>query len=222
MKQRLFIALFSALVFGAGFAARVWTESDTSVPAAPAAIGSEFSRSAPMVPDAKGAKKAAARGEQPVDRSKLVKEIERYSSAIGTYRTHLDQIDADFDRDLVSLLTSEQRDRYAARQKRDADRRAKGEAAFAADTSPLSDEQIFHLQQRPLYSMLGAVSLTMRYDSLTKDLKLDEPQQAKLRDLLRVRREKFIALVDSTPPPSIMLSRLAPVAQKLATEPKKD
>ena len=38
---------------------------------------------------------------------------------------------------------------------------------------------------------------------------------------LRCRREKFIALVDSTPPPSIILSRLAPVAQKLATEPAK-
>jgi hypothetical protein len=30
-----------------------------------------------------------------------------------------------------------------------------------------------------------------------------------------VRREKFIELVDNAPPPSLMLSRLAPVAQRL-------
>lgn len=222
MTQRLLIVLFSALIFGAGFAARMWTERDAAVPPVPAAIGSEFSRSVTTSPEAKSAKKASPRGgEQSVDRAKLVKEIDRYSKEITTYRAHLDEIDAAFDRDLAALMTKEQRERYAARQKRDADRRAKGEAAFAADTAPLSDEQIFRLQQRPLYSMLGAVSLTMRFDSLTKDLKLDEAQQAKLRDLLRVRREKFIALVDTTPPPSILLSRLAPVAQKLAAEPKK-
>jgi len=35
-----------------------------------------------------------------------------------------------------------------------------------------------------------------------------------------VRREKFIELVDSAPPPSLMLSRLAPFAERLGTPAK--
>ena len=229
MKQRLLIAIFSALVFGAGFFARVLTESDSAVPPAPAAIGSEFARTAPA--PAAGDSKTAARpasatktgtgDQQPVNRAKLLSEIERYRSDIDTYRKQLDQLDTDFLRELTPLLTADQRGRLDAQQKRFAERRAKGIAALAADTAPLSDEQIFRLQQRPLYSVLGEVSLSMRYDSLNKDLKLDEAQQAKVRDMLHARREKFLALVDSTPLPSITLSRLAPVAQKLGAEPKK-
>lgn len=228
MKQRLIIALFSVLVFGAGFGARMLTDAEPSVPPAPAVIGSEFAR-APLPPgsDGKeagrpaGAVKSTRSEPVAVNRAKLVSEIARYHSQIDTYRQKLEQIEADFVRDLTPLLTPEQRERFAAQRKRFAERRSRGIAALAADSGPLSDEQIFRLQQRPLLSVLGEVALSMRFDSLNHDLKLDEAQQAKVRELLRARREKFLLLVDSTPPPSIMLSRLAPVAQKLATEPKK-
>ena len=226
MKQRLLIVLFSALVFGAGFVARMWTEGDATVPPAPATIGSEFARTAPPTGTAKTSARPATTakaGDQPaVDRAKLIKEIERYRSQIDSYRGRLDQIDAEFVHELTPLLTADQREKFAAQQKRFADRRAKGIAALAADTAPLSDDQIFRLQQRPLLSVLGEVSLSMRFDSLNHELKLDDTQQVKIRDLLRGRREKFISLIDSTPSPSIMLSRLAPVVQKLADEPKKD
>jgi hypothetical protein len=65
------------------------------------------------------------------------------------------------------------------------------------------------------------IAPTMKQDSLIKDLKLTDAQQLKTRELLRDRREKFLAIVDSTPPPSIMLSRLAPAAQRLAPAPAK-
>jgi hypothetical protein len=51
---------------------------------------------------------------------------------------------------------------------------------------------------------------------MTSELKLDEAQRGKVNDLLHVRREKFIELVDNSPPLSLMLSRLAPIAQRLA------
>lgn len=228
MKQRLLIALFSVLIFGAGFAARMLTEGGPAVPPAPATLGSEFSRT--PLPPAGGAKGVAAaapatkagRSDSPaINRAKLVTEIERYHSEIETYRHKLEQIDADFLKELTPLLTAQQRDRLAAQQKRFAERRSRGIAALAADSGPLSDEQIFRLQQRPLLSVLGEVALSMRFDSLHHELKLDEAQQTKVRELLRSRRERFLALVDSTPPPSIMLSRLAPVAQKLAAPPSK-
>lgn len=229
MKQRLLIAFFSALIFGAGFAARLLTEGGSSVPPAPAGIGSEFSRS-PLVAPADtakgvarsiGASKAGAVETPAVNRAKLVSEIARYHSEIETYRQKLEQIDAEFVRELTPLLTAEQREHLAAQQKRYAERRAKGIAALAADTAPLSDEQIFRLQQRPLLSVLSEVALSMRFESLHRDLKLDGAQQVKVHELLHARRERFLALVDSTPPPSIILSRLAPVAQKLGTQPKK-
>jgi hypothetical protein len=204
------------------------TEADSSVPPAPAVIGSEFAR-APLPPGTEGkeavrttaAVKLNRAEPAAINRAKLVNEIARYHSEIETYRQKLEEIEADFVRELTPLLTPEQRERFAAHQKRFADRRSRGIAALAADSSPLSDDQIFRLQQRPLLSVLGEVALSMRYDSLQRDLKFDDAQQAKVRELLRARRERFLVLIDSTPPPSIMLSRLAPVAQKLATEPKK-
>jgi hypothetical protein len=55
----------------------------------------------------------------------------------------------------------------------------------------------------------------MTLERMTNELKLDDTQREKVRDLLRVRREKFVELVDSAPPPSLMLSRLAPLAQRM-------
>ena len=55
----------------------------------------------------------------------------------------------------------------------------------------------------------------MPLERFTNELKLDDTQRDKVRDLLRVRREKFIELVDSAPPPTMMLSRIAPLAQRL-------
>ena len=89
------------------------------------------------------------------------------------------------------------------------------ESCRAALVEPLTDDEIDQLRQRSLYGVLWNVAPSMKQDSLIKDLKLDAAQQAKTLDLLRLRREKFIAIVDSLPPPSILLSRLAPAAQRL-------
>ncbi len=220
MTQRLLIVLFTALVFGAGFGAHMWLADDT-VPPPPAAIGSEFAHgpgtpAASPAADSKNAKRTSR--DQPLDRTKLLGEIQRYSSQIKGYRSSLDRLDADFDGALTPLLDATQRGRYAALQKRWADRRAKGEAAIAAETAPLSDEQIFRLQQRPLYAVLSSVSVTMRFDQLKKELKLAPDQEAKVRELLTERRAKFLALIDDTPPPTITLSQIALAAEKIAVE----
>ena len=88
-------------------------------------------------------------------------------------------------------------------------------------TAPLTDDEIDQLRQRSLFGVLWNVAPSMKQDSLVKDLKLTDAQRPKTHELLRQRREKFLAIVDSTPPPSIMLSRLAPSAQRLAAEPAK-
>jgi hypothetical protein len=45
-------------------------------------------------------------------------------------------------------------------------------------------------------------------------------QQTKTRALLSLRRNQFIALLDSTAHPTIRLSRLAPLVQRVATPAK--
>jgi len=147
--------------------------------------------------------------------------VQRLRPEIDAYRTRLEELDREFDRQLVALLTPEQREKFDARQKRIAERRAKDSAREAADVGPLTDEQLFQLQQRPLWNVLWSVSIESRFDRLNKDLKFDDAQQARVRELYRQRRDKFIALVDATTPPTITLSQLATQAQKIAKEPAK-
>lgn len=217
--QRLLIALLTMFVFGAGYAARMWNEHERPVPPPPAPLGAEFSHA--LTPVKGGEPKDAQRPnrDQPIDRAKLISDIEHVRPKVESYRQQLDAIDAEYNQALLAILNEEQRGKYADQQRKFAERRAKAQARDAADPVPLSDEQIYRLQyQRPLYSVLSYLATTPRLEGMTRDLKLDPDQQAKLRELLRVRRDKFIVLVDSSPPPSITMQRLVPVIQKLAPE----
>ena len=60
-----------------------------------------------------------------------------------------------------------------------------------------------------------------RLEWLTKEYSLDAAQQTTTRSLLALRRNKFIALFDATPHPSIRLSRLAPQIERVAAPAKK-
>ncbi len=217
MIQRLLIAALTVLVFGAGYLVRSWTDNEVPVPAPPAPLGSEFSRVTPAQSVAgPGAGKSASRQfDQPVNRAALVSDIEQARPQIEIYRKRLDELDAEFERNLAALLHPEQREKLAVRQKRNAERRTTREAHEAADPSPLSDEQILRLQQMPLFNVLWSITISARLERLNRDLKLDDPQQARVRELLVARRDKFLALVDASPPPTVTLSLLASRAQKL-------
>jgi len=217
MRQRLIVAFLTVLVFSAGYFTRAWTERVQPLPPPPVAIGEEFKRAAARPADARPPSKPA---HDRTDRARLIAEIDKVRPQIETYRKRLEEIDTEYDHDLMALLTPEQRDAYVARQKRMAERRAKGAAREAAETGPLSDEQILRLQQFPLFNVLWNVAITARLDRLGRDLKLAPEQLPKIREALLVRREKFLALVDSTPPPSIQFSELAGRTQKIS-EPAK-
>lgn len=222
--QRLLIAVLTVLVFCAGFLARVWTENSRPVPPPPVALGSEFNRPAPARPAEPkvGGQRTATpvREHDPaINRATLISDIEKARPQIEAYRKRLDALDAEFDRELLAILTPEQREKYIARQKRYAERRTSREAREAADASPLSDEQILRLQQIPLFNVLWTATITSRLDRLDRDLKLDAAQRAKSRELLVSRRDKFLALVDAAPPPTITLSLLASRVPKLGEPP---
>ena len=218
MKQRLLIAGLTATVFTVGYTAGRWVESNRPVPAPPAPLMGEFSSKRSPAP---GDTRAPSAARSALNRTQLAAEIERLRPQIESYRQRIETLDTDFDRDLAAILTPEQQATYAASQKRRAERMAKGAAEAAAKTAPLTDDEIDQLRQRSLFGVLWNVAPSMKQDSLIKDLKITEAQRPKTLELLRQRREKFLAIVDSTPPPSIMLSRLAPAAQRLAAEPAK-
>ncbi|MGH7945976.1 MAG: hypothetical protein ACREH8_17605 [Opitutaceae bacterium] len=208
MTQRVFVALLTVGVFLAGYMARIWTEPRASIPPAPEALAKEYTRTGPTAADKKT--------DRHLDRAKLVAEIQKLRPQIEAYSTQVDEIDAELDREFALLLTPAQREKYIANQKKKAERDAKR----MADRSPLSDEDIQRAKDRPLTSIYWNIVVMPHVDWMTKEYSLDPAQQTNLRALLALRRNKFIALLDSTPHPSIRLSRLAPLIERVDAPPK--
>lgn len=204
MNQRVFVALLTVVVFAAGYGARLLTEPSLPLPAAPAALAQEFAR-----PTVAGPEK---RNERQLDRAKLVAEIQKLRPQIESYSAQMQEIDGEFDREFIQLLTPTQRDKFLASQRRWAERDAKR----AAKRGLLSDEEIQREQDRSMTWIYWKVTVTPRLEMLTREFGLDANQQNATRALLTLRRNKFIALFDSTPHVSIRLSRLAPLIERVA------
>jgi hypothetical protein len=203
MTQRVFVTLLTVGVFLAGYFARAWTDRREAVPPAPAALAKEYSRGESTASN----KKSDSR----LDRAKLIAEIQKLRPHIEAYSTQLDEIQGEFERELLHFLTPAQRDKFAVNQKKRSERDAKRQA----DRSPLSDEDIQRAKDRPLTSIYWNVVVTPHLEWLTKEYSLDANQQTQVRALLALRRNKFIALLDSTQHPSIRLSKLAPLIERM-------
>lgn len=215
MKQRLIVALLTVVVFAAGFAGGVWRESHRPLPPPPAALGAEFTSGQPSDKNAPPAQRQAAQNAaKPYDRAQLVAEIEKLLPQIEAYRNRVDEIDRECDAAFLQILNPEQRKMFDDRmQKRRAEANAK--APSPAPLTPLSEEEIAKLRQRPFENAFWKVSFTGRLEGTVKDFKLDAKQAAELRQILITRREKFLALIDSLPPPTFKLTALAREIQRL-------
>lgn len=214
MTSRVFIATITVVMFGAGYGARVYTErSRCQVPPAPALLGELTTppKSAAV------ASKPLPSPERPPNAAKLAAEIEVLRPQIEAFQKRMEEIDADMDKKLLALLKPEQMPLWEKMLKRRVEYREKEEAGIGinAGENLLTTEQIASLQQRPLYKLLAVTVVPQRLVWLAGDLKLDEAQQVAAKEILRERREKFLELVDSSPPPSLTLSRLAPLARRL-------
>ena len=99
MKSRVLIALLTVAVFGAGYFGRVLVERyRCPVPPPPTLLG-EMST-------AKKANATASPDHLP-DAAKLAAEIERLRPEIEAFRTRMEEIDDETDRDVVALLRPE-------------------------------------------------------------------------------------------------------------------
>jgi len=210
MTQRLLVAFFTVVIFLAGYAARVWTEPRQAVPPAPAALAQEYAQS------------AASKSKKETDRAKLVAEIAKLRPQIEAYRAQVEEVYANFDREFAKLLNPKQRAKYDLNQKKQAEHDAKKRAKYESDrATPLTEEEIMRAREKPMTDVYRMATVTPRLEWLTKEYQLDPAQQASVRALLTLRRSKFISLLDATPPPSITLSRLAPLIERMAAKPTK-
>src|SRR6187402_2551281 len=153
MTQRLFVAILTVAVFLAGYGARGLAERNAPVPPAPAGLTQEFNRNGTAKPnDPKGALK--------VERAKLVAEIEKIRPQIVAYTTQVTEIDAEFDREFTALLLPEQKEKFVAWRKSMVERDAKR----LADTSIMTDEDIYRERDRPLTDIYRQVTVTPRLE----------------------------------------------------------
>ncbi|MEO6245640.1 MAG: hypothetical protein ABIQ12_09395 [Opitutaceae bacterium] len=206
MTQRIFVALLTVVIFLAGYGARVWTEPRQTVPPAPAALAQEYT--------AHVAQAGGAKAKNQLDRAKLVAEIEKLRPQIAAYSAQVDEINGEFEREFFKGLNPVQQEKSVANQKK----RSARDAKRLAERAPLSDEDIQKAQDRPLTSIYWMVTVTPYLDMVTKEYSLTAMQQTDVRALLALRRNKFIALFDATPHPSIRLSKLVPLLERVAAQ----
>ena len=238
MRTPLTLVLLTAAGFGAGLGAGYWMSHTCKPMPPPASVFSEFraiTRAGPSL--------ASARPEL---WREINAELEKLRPEMDAFRKKLKAIDGEFDAQFETILQPEQRQKLAEMQKhRDPGREAtKGrepgkepakepakaekpavapgsEAAKSSPSAPRSERA-----PKVIYESDGLVSqmifLPLTVERFTQQLGLDATQQARLRELLLVRRTKFLELADATPPPSLQLLRIADIIRKAEAEQRKE
>lgn len=202
MTQRVFVGVLTVVVFVAGYFTRVLTDREKPVPAPPADLVREMQRASGD---------AGGKPGETSERAKIVEEIQKLKPQIEAYSAHVQEIYAEYDKEFALLLTPAQREKFVINQKKRADSINKR----ITDRRPLSDEELIRYRDRPLTDIYRMVTVTTSHEWMTKEYGLDAAQQAATRQLLSIRRNKFVALFDATPHPSIRLSQLAPMIERV-------
>ncbi|HSY54086.1 MAG TPA: hypothetical protein VK785_06540 [Opitutaceae bacterium] len=214
MKLRLLVAALTILVFAAGFGAHIWTQHHCPLLAPPVSLLGEIRDQSINVPLQLSDPSAIAR---------INAEIERLKPDIDAFRTKLNVLNSDFHQKIDALLTPAQHEEFEKMHKRYEERLAERASSSlpTVESSPSGGATLkLPYFAEPIEGMTAAIVVPLTLDHLSTELQLDDRQKIAVHQLLLERREKFLELIDSTPPPSIGLNRLAPLINKLATQGK--
>jgi hypothetical protein len=201
MKQIFLTIAGTAVVFGAGVWAGMWMQRTQPLPPPPMGIMGEI-RDVPL----SGNGQPSSHGH-----ADLKAELERMQPEIDAFKKKLDPIKDEFRQSLETQLRPDQKEKLKALSER-------WNSTTPPTTSHPGHPPHFH---DGLESLFPIVLVANTLERLTDELKLDGAQQASVRDLLLQRRAKFLDLVDHSPPPSLRLGRLAPLAPQNAETEKK-
>jgi hypothetical protein len=210
MKLRLLIAALTILVFAAGFGASIWTQHHCPLLAPPVSLLGEIrDRNVDVRLPLTDASTIA----------QINAEIERIKPDIDAFHHKLDALNHEFHQKIDALLTPAQHEKFEKMHKRYVERQAeRAKSSLPIVESLPSGSAMLKLPflAEPVEGMTSAIVVPLTLDHLATELQLDDRQKSAVRQLLLERRAKFLALIDSTPPPSLGLSRLAPIINKLA------
>jgi hypothetical protein len=201
----------TVLIFSAGVFAGVWMQRTQPVPPPPTEVMGEI-RDMPI-----GAKNPSVGPDShhnfdPARNAELRAEIEKIQPEIDAFKKKLDPIKTQCRHNLEAVLTPEQRERLASFRER-----------LASQSPPNTPGGEVHNHawhpHEGLESLFPIVLVENTLDRLTEDLTLTPDQRTKVRALLMERRSQFLELVDHSPPPSLRLSRLSPLANPAPAKP---
>jgi hypothetical protein len=199
MNKGFIIAFATLIGFAAGTFAGSWMQRTQPVPPPPSGgILSEL-RDAPLnsVPENPDAPKPSG---QPLPDEAL----RQMKAEIDAFKKKVEPIKLEFRTQLEALLTPVQRERLKAMTEKPAPPKLKpGEKP-----DPAKDWRYRIYDGMDTAITLVVIPFTLA--RLTEELGLSYAQREAVHQLLIQRREKFLALVDSTPPPSFNLGKLVP------------
>lgn len=196
MRGNVLAILATVALFVAGLAVGVWTERSRPLPPPPLGPMGEFQR-----PGASGRASmpapaarpqpwyvggTGAGGRHPVSPQELRKKLDILIPQIADFQQKVDAIEQEFRTAFNAILTPDQKQKLDAITKR-----------LASFPDPLPG---CAPGMGPIFVSMVIYRPTSEH--LSEDLALDDKQQHQLMDLLTERRNKLLALVDATPPPS--------------------
>jgi len=157
-------------------------------------------------------------------------ELRTLRPQIEEFRERLREIDDDFRREFEAMLTEPQRRKLAELQKKrelprihstPPPKEPAPKPAAAPKPEPAKPVQSAQPERPPrMYQEsadgLVAAMIFVPYtrERFTQALGLDAEQDTRLRELLLLRRDRFLRLADETPPPSLQLNRIADIVRK--------
>ncbi len=194
MRGNVLIVLATVALFVAGLFVGVWTQRSRPVPPPPVGPMGEFGQAHhPGFAAAPAPRRApwfvggtGAGGHRPVSPQEIRKQMAILMPQIADFQQKVDAIEQQFRTSFDAILTPEQKQKLDTITKR-----------LASFPDPLPG---CAPGMGPIF--VSMVIYRPTFEHLSEDLTLDDQQQHQLMDLLSERRNKLLALVDATPPPS--------------------
>lgn len=210
MNKTILFILTTAIGFAAGIFAGMWIRSNPPIPAPPAAVLDEV-KEAPL-----GSNNAApdtAQNTLAVTDPRREAALRQIRAEMDEFMTKVREIKTTFREQTDTVLDEKQRE--IVRRWRE---RPTPPSAPATPSAPSTNPRSARNFYEGFESTITIIMVPFSLERLDDDLKFTPAQKEAVHKILLDRRAKFLELVDTTPPPSFKLLKLAPPEAKVGAE----